>query len=121
MEKKKILVIEDEELTLKIVDFVLKKNNFEVIIAKDGSDAIKRFDRIRPDLVISDIMLPFKSGLEVAHYIKNKSPNTPLVILSSLGEEESTVEEAFQLNVDDFISKPFSPNELLLRIKRLLR
>lgn len=119
--KTKILVVEDDELTLKIVDFVLKKNNFEVITAKDGADAIKRFDKIQPDLVIADIMLPYKSGLEVAHHIKTKSPNTPLVILSSLGEEESTVEDAFELNVDDFISKPFSPNELLLRVKRLLR
>lgn len=119
--KTKILVVEDDQLTLKIIDFVLKKNNFEIIISKDGTDAIKRFDEIKPRLVITDIMLPFKSGLEVVQHIKANSPQTPVVILSSLGEEETTIEKAFEFGVDDFISKPFSPNELVLRIKRLLK
>lgn len=118
--KSKILVIEDDTLTLKFIDFILKKNNFDIVVAKDGSDAINRFMKIKPDLVITDIMLPFRSGLEVVQYIKSVSPQTPVVILSSLGEEESTIEKAFEFKVDDFISKPFSPNELILRIKRLL-
>ncbi|SDG81884.1 response regulator transcription factor [Psychroflexus sediminis] len=119
--KTKILVIDDNKLTLKIICFVLEKNDFEIIIAEDGIEAIEKFDEVKPDLVIADILLPFKSGLEVAHHIKTKSPETPVVVLSALGEEESTVEKAFEFKVDDFISKPFSPNELLLRVKRLLR
>lgn len=119
--KTKVLVVEDDQLTLKIIDFVLKKNNFEIVVSKDGADAIKRFDKIKPDLVITDIMLPFKSGLEVVQHIKTTSPDTPVVILSSLGEEESTIEKAFEFKVDDFISKPFTPNELVLRIQRLLK
>ncbi|MGM0636001.1 MAG: response regulator transcription factor [Bacteroidota bacterium] len=117
----KILVVEDEELTSRMIEFVLKKNNYSIIKAEDGGKAIELFDQEQPDLVITDIMLPFRSGMEVAHHIKTNSPKTPVIVLSSLGDEETTVEEAFKLNVDDFIGKPFSPNELLLRIKRLLR
>lgn len=119
--KKRILVVDDNNLTLKIISFILEKNNFEIIIAKDGNEAIKQFDEVKPDLVITDIMLPFRSGLEVSQYIKNASPEIPVVVLTALGEEESTVEKAFEINVDDFLGKPFSPNELLLRVKRLLK
>lgn len=118
--KTKILVVEDDLLTLKFLDFILKKNNFDIVVSKDGADAIERFIKINPDLVITDIMLPYKSGLEFAQYVKSVSPHTPIVVLSSLGEEESTIQKAFEFKVDDFISKPFSPNELVLRIKRLL-
>ncbi|MBZ9778441.1 response regulator [Psychroflexus sp. CAK8W] len=118
--KTKILVIDDNKLTLKMICFILEKNDYEIITAEDGIEAIEKFDEFNPDLVIVDIMLPFKSGLEVTHHIKSKSSETPVVILSALGDEESTVEKAFEFEVDDFISKPFSPNELLLRVKRLL-
>ncbi|MFH6967740.1 response regulator transcription factor [Flavobacterium sp. FlaQc-28] len=74
-----------------------------------------------PDLVITAIIIPFKSGLEIIHYIKENFKNIPVVALSSLGEEQNTVEEAFKLGVDDFIAKPFNPDELLLRIKRFLQ
>ncbi|MFD0931132.1 response regulator transcription factor [Psychroflexus salinarum] len=119
--KPKILIIDDNDLTLKLIRFILEKNNFEIVIAKDGIEAIKKFDQTKPDLVLVDILLPFKSGLEVAHHIKSVSSQTPVVVLSALGDEESTVEKAFEFEVDDFISKPFSPNELLLRVKRLLK
>ena len=74
-----------------------------------------------PNLVITDIMLPLKSGLEVINYIKQNHTEIRVIALSVLGEEETTVEEAFKLGVDDFIAKPFNPNELLLRIKRFLQ
>ena len=119
--KTKILVIDDSKLTLKLICFILERNDFEIVTAEDGNEAIEKFDESKPDLVIVDILLPFKSGLEVTHHIKSKSSKTPVVVLSGLGDEEYTVEKAFESEVDDFVSKPFSPNELLLRVKRLLK
>jgi two-component system response regulator VicR len=80
--------------------------------------AIEKIPVLIPDLIITDIMLPFRSGLEIISYSKEHFENIPIIVVSSLGEEESTVVEAFNLGADDFVSKPFNPNELLVRIKR---
>lgn len=116
----KILVVEDDLLTMKILNFILKKEGFAVSSAKDGLDAIERIAVIQPDMVITDVMLPLKSGLEVTSYVKDNFPNIPVIVLSALGEEERTVTKAFELGADDFVAKPFNPNEFLLRVKRLL-
>ena len=117
---KKILIIEDDELMLKILQFILKKENYNLLIAKDGLDAIEKIPQYLPDLVITDVMLPFKSGLEIVNYLKHDFSHIPVIVLSALGEEERTVVEAFQLGADDFIAKPFNPIELMLRVKRLI-
>lgn len=116
---KKILIVEDDELMIKILQFVLKKEGYQLTIAKDGLNAIERIPVIEPDMVLTDVMLPYKSGLEVINFIKDKYPTIPVIVLSALGEEERTVVEAFKLGADDFVAKPFNPNELILRVKRL--
>ncbi len=116
---KKILIVEDDELMIKILQFVLKKEGYQLTVAKDGLNAIERIPIIEPDMVLTDVMLPYKSGLEVVNYIKENFPNMPVIVLSALGEEERTVVEAFKLGADDFVAKPFNPNELILRVKRL--
>lgn len=116
---KKILIVEDDELMIKILQFVLKKEGYQLTIAKDGLNAIERIPIIEPDMVLTDVMLPYKSGLEVVNYIKENYPNMPVIVLSALGEEERTVVEAFKLGADDFVAKPFNPNELILRVRRL--
>ena len=116
----KILVVEDDLLTMKILNFILKKEGFAVSSAKDGLDAIERIAVIQPDMVITDVMLPLKSGLEVTSYVKDNFPNIPVIVLSALGEEERTVTKAFELGADDFVAKPINPNQFLLRVKRLL-
>lgn len=116
---KKILIVEDDELMIKILQFVLKKEGYQLTIAKDGLSAIERIPLIEPDMVLTDVMLPYKSGLEVINFIKDKYPAMPVIVLSALGEEERTVVEAFKLGADDFVAKPFNPNELILRVKRL--
>jgi two-component system response regulator VicR len=115
----KILIAEDDVLMVKILEFMLKKEGYEVTSSKDGLSAIEKIPVFIPDLIITDIMLPFRSGLEIIGYSKEHFENIPVIVVSSLGEEESTVVEAFNLGADDFISKPFNPNELLVRIKRL--
>lgn len=117
---KKILIIDNDEMTIEILKFILKKEGYKISIAKDGINALERLPTIMPDLVITTIIIPLKSGLEIISYIKKNFRNIAVIALSSLGEEEDTVEEAFELGVDDFIAKPFNPNELLLRIKRFL-
>ena len=119
-ENKKILIVEDDELMVKILQFILKKQDYKVTVAKDGLSAIERIPVIEPHLVLTDVMLPFKSGLEVISFLKENYKDTPVIVLSALGEEERTVVEAFKLGADDFIAKPFNPNELVLRVKRLI-
>jgi two-component system response regulator VicR len=116
----KILVVEDNLLTLKILNFILKKEGYIVYNAVNGMDAIERISEIQPDLLITDVILPLKSGLQVTSYCKNNFPHIPIIILSGLGEEEGTVTKAFNLGADDFVAKPFNPNEFLLRVSRLL-
>ena len=117
---KKILIIEDDELIIKILKFILNKEGYQLSIIKDGLSAIEQIPAINPDMVITDLLLPYKSGLEVIRFVKEKFKKTPIIVLSSLGEEEHSVSEAFKLGADDFIAKPFNPNELILRVKRLL-
>nr|WP_315220894.1 response regulator transcription factor [uncultured Flavobacterium sp.] len=117
---KKIMIIENDDMTLEILKFILQKEGYKINVAKEGITAIETIGSIMPDLVITDIMIPLKSGLEVIDYIKKNHKQIPVIALSILGEEERTVEQAFLLGVDDFITKPFNPKELLLRIKRFL-
>ena len=117
---KKILIVEDDELMIKILKFILNKEGYQLSIIKDGLSAIEQIPAINPDMVITDLLLPYKSGLEVIRFVKEKFKKTPIIVLSSLGEEEHSVSEAFKLGADDFIAKPFNPNELVLRVKRLL-
>lgn len=115
----KILIAEDDDLMLKIIAFRLKKDGHQVIICQDGKEALEKIEELKPDLVISDIMMPYTSGLEILGFLKSKYLNTiPIIILSSMGQED-VVLEAFKLGADDFITKPFSPNELSMRVKRL--
>jgi two-component system response regulator VicR len=115
----KILIAEDDVLMIKILEFILKKEGYQVTSCKDGLSAIEKIPILVPDLIITDIMLPFRSGLEIIGFTKENYEETPVIVVSSLGEEEGTVVEAFNLGADDFVSKPFNPNELLLRVKRL--
>ncbi len=114
----KILVAEDEMIMQKTIELRLKKDGHDVITCDDGREAIKKIDEINPDLIITDIMMPFASGLEIIQEVKRKGlRNTRIIVLSAMGQE-NVVLEAFQLGADDYITKPFSPNELSMRVKR---
>ncbi len=117
----KILIVEDDVLMAKTLEFRLKKDGFQVFHAADGREALKLITENEYDLVVSDIMLPFNSGLEILNYLKtSKRANTPIIMLSSFGAE-NIILEAFNLGADDYLTKPFSPIELSLRVKRLLK
>lgn len=118
---KKILIIEDDKLISSLVQFRLKKDGYETHLVADGNEGIRAIDELMPDLIITDVMMPFRSGIEIIHHAKQSQPDTPIIVLSSLGEEEQVVLEAFNLGVADFVPKPFNPNELAIRVKRVLR
>ena len=114
----KILVAEDEMIMLKTIELRLKKDGHEIITCSDGREAILKIDETNPDLIITDIMMPFASGLEIIEAVKRKDgKHAKVIVLSAMGQE-NVVLEAFQLGADDFITKPFSPNELSMRVKR---
>jgi DNA-binding response OmpR family regulator len=117
----KILVAEDEAMMLAAVVQNLETDGYEVISTTDGREALEKYRSDTPDLIITDILMPYSSGLELIGIVKSdKEKNTPIIVLSALGQE-ATVLEAFNLGADDFITKPFNPTELNLRVKRLLK
>ena len=116
----KILVAEDEPMLLKTIELKLKKEGYEVITTIDGREAVVKIETEDPDMVITDIMMPYVSGLEIVAIVRKKTgKKIPIIILSAM-EQEKVVMEAFELGADDYITKPFSLNELAIRVKRLM-
>ena len=116
---KKILVIEDEEKVLNIVKSYLEKEGFEPIVSLRGEEGLDKFYEHSPDLIVLDLMLPDISGEEICKVIKKES-DIPVVMLtakSSVGERI----EGLSLGADDYLIKPFSPRELMMRIKVILK
>ena len=116
----KVLVAEDDPVMLALIGRQLEKEHYSVITAKDGNEALLAVESSPPDLIITDLLMPFTSGLELIGIIRsNHGKNLPIIVLSAV-DEESTVMEAFSLGADDFLTKPFKGGELSIRIKRLL-
>ncbi|WP_411274819.1 response regulator transcription factor [Daejeonella sp.] len=114
----KILIAEDDELMLRTLEFRLKKDGHVILIARDGQQAIALIDEHQPELVITDIMMPYSSGMEIVGYIRQKyQQKIKVIVLSGMGQE-NVILEAFQMGADDYITKPFSPNELSVRVNR---
>ena len=113
----RILVAEDEPIMLKTIELRLKKDGHTVIATDNGRDALEKIEQGEVDLVITDIMMPYSSGLEIVGRVKGQEKQIPIIVLSSMGQE-NVVLEAFNLGADDYITKPFSPNELSMRVNR---
>ena len=117
----KILICEDEEIMLTALEFRLRKQGFEVVLAKDGRQAIQKVQDELPDVLVADIMMPYVTGLELITFIREEmKSDLPIIIISAL-ENDEVVLNAFRLGATDFITKPFKPNELILRIKKILQ
>ncbi len=117
----KILICEDEEIMLTALEFRLRKQGFEVLIAENGKIALEKIKVEKPDLVVADILMPFVTGLELIEFVRKDMRNAlPIIVISAL-EHEDVVLEAFRMGATDFIAKPFKPNELILRIKRIFQ
>jgi DNA-binding response OmpR family regulator len=121
MQKKKILIVEDEKELVKLIAFHMTIAGYEAVSAKDGIEALEACKLNKPDLVILDIMLPRIDGWEVCRRLRldPKTSNTPIIILSALQDTNDKL-RGFDLGSDDYVTKPFSPRELVVRVKRVL-
>ena len=116
----KILVCEDDTIIIKAIEHKLKNEGYEIELATDGKLAAEKINNNEYDLILTDLLMPFFGGLEVINLVRNQlKKNTPIIVLSRLANEQ-TIIEAFNLGADDYITKPFSPNELSIRVKRFL-
>lgn len=116
---KKILVVDDEASIVEFVRFNLEKEGFSVSVAYDGEDAIRQARDETPDLVILDLMLPGIDGIEVCRCLRLET-NVPIIMLTAKTEEFDKV-LGLSVGADDYVTKPFSPRELMARVKAILR
>ena len=114
-----ILVVDDDEGIRFLVKRYLNENNFLVTTAKNAEDATEKIEVINFDMIILDIMMPGKSGLQFIHDNKNKI-TTPIILLTAKGTADERV-EGLEIGADDYLPKPFEPKELLLRVKNILK
>ncbi len=115
-----ILVVDDDPTVSDVVRRYLERAGYAVTLSADGRDALAAYERIRPDLVVLDLMLPGLDGLEVCRRLRSSASGVPIVMLTALGEEADRV-LGLQLGADDYVTKPFSPRELVLRVQSVLR
>jgi Response regulators consisting of a CheY-like receiver domain and a winged-helix DNA-binding domain len=115
----KILVIEDEDGIVHLINLYLRDAGYQVLVAKDGADGLALHGREHPDLIILDIMLPTIDGFEVCRRIRAWS-DTPILMLTARGDEDDRL-QGFELGADDYLVKPFSPRELVSRVRAILR
>ena len=120
--KLKMLIVEDEEALLDLLKFNFNKEGYKIDTAKDGETALEKILYKPPDIIILDWMLPKLSGIELCRRIrKNKEhKNIPIIMLTAKGEEEDKL-RGLETGADDYITKPFSINELVARVKAVLR
>jgi DNA-binding response OmpR family regulator len=115
----RVLVVEDDATVAEVVRRYLEREGYDVHAVSDGRSALSRFDDAGADLVVLDIMLPGIDGLEVCRQLRSRAP-VPVIMLTALGEEADRI-MGLEIGADDYISKPFSPRELVARIKSVLR
>lgn len=117
--EKVILVVDDEKPIADILQFNLQKEGYKVVCAYDGQMAVDKVEEVKPDLILLDIMLPLKDGMEVCREVRKKY-DMPIIMLTAKDSEIDKV-LGLELGADDYVTKPFSTRELLARVKANLR
>ncbi|GAA0075849.1 envelope stress response regulator transcription factor HitR [Clostridium sp. CTA-5] len=115
----KILIVEDDKNINKLIQSLLKNENYEIVTAFYGDEALKKIDNEKVDMVITDVMMPNMDGWELCKEIREFS-NMPILMLTVLGETSQKV-KGFEIGADDYLTKPFEPLELVVRVKSLLK
>jgi len=115
----KVLLVDDDKTLLDVLRYNLEKENYDVVTASDGAEALELARAENPDLIILDVMLPGLDGLEVCRILR-KETTVPIVMLTAKGEEVDRV-VGLELGADDYVTKPFSVRELLARVRATLR
>ncbi len=119
---KRILIADDEPDILEIVSYNLTKEGYEIYTAKDGNEAIERAKQLNPDLIILDIMMPRKTGIEVCEILRSQAmfQHTLIIFLTALSDESSQI-KGLESGADDYVNKPISPKVLISRVNALFR
>ncbi len=115
----RILIAEDDPVMLTLIKHQLSKDDYTLSAHTDAQEAIRALDTFKPNLIITDIVMPFTSGLELISIARSSGIKVPILVLSAV-DEEATVMDALSFGANDFITKPFNPAELSMRVKRLL-
>ena len=118
---KKVLVVDDEPDALELVKLVLESVGFETTLAMSGMEALDKIDASKPDLVLLDIMMPDMDGWDVFRKIKEKNPEIPIAILTAKAQNIDKLLGLHVLKADDYITKPFGKNELISKVRKLLK
>ena len=116
---KKILIADDNEDIIDILSNYIEREGYETVVAMDGEEALQLFEKEQPVLVLLDIMMPKIDGYEVCRTIR-KSSNVPIILVTARGEDFERV-MGLDIGADDYIVKPFSPNEVMARVRAVLR
>ena len=114
-----VLVVDDEAIVRDVVVRYLKRDGYRTLEAADGAEALRLLDSEQPSLVVLDVMLPQHDGLEICRRIRSRS-DLPIIMLTARGEEADRI-VGLELGADDYVTKPFSPRELAVRVRNLLR
>ena len=117
----KLLIIDDEPAILETVEMRMRRDGFTTFTADSAEEGMRLFRRIKPDLVILDIMLPHENGFQLIGHIRNKKSwhEVPIVMLTARSQEHD-ITRALEAGANDYVIKPFRPNELMARIRRLI-
>ncbi len=117
--KKKVLIVDDEPNILMSLEFLMKKNDFDVFIARDGSEALSIVEQENPDVVILDIMMPNVDGYQVCRYIKNEISLQGKVIFLSAKGKQSDIDKGYEAGADYYMTKPFSTKNIVNKVNEL--
>jgi len=115
----KALIVDDDRVLADVLSFTLRREGFQVILAYDGEAALHRWTEEQPDLIVLDVNMPRLDGFSVCRHIREQS-NTPIILLTVRGEEDDIV-HGLELGADDYVTKPFSPRQLVARVQAVLR
>src|SRR5262245_31482791 len=114
-----VLAIDDEPGVLRLIKLELTSQNFRVITAEDATEGIKMEEEHRPDIVLLDVVMPEMSGLEAMRHLRDRT-NVPVILLTAKGGDTEKV-KGLELGADDYLAKPFNPDELSARVRAVLR
>lgn len=119
-QRQQILVVDDEPNIREVVELYLRREGYEVEVAGDGATALQAIERKLPDLIVLDLMLPVVGGLQVTRALRQSDYDIPIIMLTAKSEEADKI-TGLELGADDYLTKPFSPKELVARVKAVLR
>ncbi len=119
-QKTRILVVDDEPNIREVVELYLRREGYAVEVTGDGAAALEAIERKAPDLIVLDLMLPIIGGIQLTRMLRDGHYDIPIIMLTAKGEESDRI-AGLELGADDYVTKPFSPKELVARVKAVLR